>query len=297
MTTSTRMTSTANWTSELKVKQLKQILRHKRIDEERGCVERSDLEDLVRSNVETLEAANKILSTLSTAERQQSKTTNGGGSQEALVKQLRQVLGEDRGVMNYIQYTPSSEHVQRMKDFAKAEPSVFDNPKITPRETWFTNPIFSRSTQMPPYHIHFRREMQEAVRYLYETYAAKTPKSQSRAARNAQHFVQGCLSGLHGHVGIEEHRVFPMMQRRHPKVDLQFLFEDHQRLDREERELTRELNQLVRSTNSSQDSLVPREEIMKVLKKLLAFDKTLMTHLGEEEEVVVPISLASGGTI
>lgn len=293
---STTMTNTSNWTSQLKVKQLKQILRHKQIDGERGCVERSDLENLVRSNVETLEAAKQILSGLSSAE-QQPKTKQGGGSQEALVKQLRQVLGEDRGVMNYPRYTPSSEHVQRMKDFAKAEPTVFANPKITPRATWFTNPIFSRSQQMPPYHIHFRQETQEAVRYLYEVYAAKSPKAQSRAARNAQRYVEGCLSGLHGHVGIEEHRIFPMMQRRHPKIDLQFLFDDHERLDREERQLTRELNQLVRTTNSSPDSLIPREEIMKVLELLLAFDTTLITHLGEEEEVVVPISLASGGTV
>jgi hypothetical protein len=111
----------SNWTSQLKVKQLKQILRHKQIEEERGCVERSDLENLVRSHVETLEAANEILSALSSAEQQQSKNKGGGGVEETFVKQLRQVLGEDRGVMNYTLYIPSSEHIQRMKDFAKAE--------------------------------------------------------------------------------------------------------------------------------------------------------------------------------
>jgi hemerythrin-like domain-containing protein len=151
---------------------------------------------------------------------------------------------------------------------------------------------------MPPFHIHFREEMQEAVRYLYEAYAGKSLKTQIRAARNAQNYVQGCLSGLHGHVGIEEHHIFPVMQRHHPKINLQFLFQDHQRLDRKERQLTRELNQLVRSaTSSSSDSLIPREDIMEVLRLLLAFDTTLMTHLGEEEEVVVPISLSSGGAI
>lgn len=280
----------SSWTSQLKVKQLKQVLRLKAVTDE--CVERSELDVLVRTHVESLEAAHELLKQ---AEQPSSSSNNDMTTTQHkdIMNQLQQVLRQDRGVLNYTHYTPSSTHLARMKKFATIAPGIFDNPHVTPRNSWFTHVNYHRSTQMPPYHVHFREELQEALRYLYEAYAATSLSTQQRATRRAQHCVQACLSGLGGHVGIEEQYAFPSMQRRQPRIDLTFLFEDHQRLDRAEKQLLQDLRLVVQKMTGR--DLVPRDSILTLLRSLLDFDVLLMTHLGEEEEVVVPITLVGGG--
>jgi hypothetical protein len=320
-TTTTGSQLGPHWTKQLKAKQLKRILHTKPAAAEalRGCVEWSDLDALAQKHVSSLEEAETILSASSGAAGRKetmgtapvargasgtstagTATTTDHSTTEEVLMQLKQILGQDRGVVNYTHYNPSAEHLERMKKFTEIKPHMFDNPKVTPRHAWFTNPAYRRSQQMPDYHVHFREEMQEAARSLYEAYATTTPSQQHRAIRQAHGYLQGCLSGLHGHVGIEEHSVFPKMQRQNPDIDLEFLFRDHGRLDRTEKQVMKELKQLLMNSdtaskkNRSNGLVLPREDIVAVLRSVLNFDTLLMTHLGEEEDVVVPITLTTG---
>ena len=71
----------------------------------------------------------------------------------ALVQDL---LNAPRGDVNYTLYTTSDAHRTRMQDLP-------ESLKI-PREQWFTHRNWRGRTQMPPYHVHFREEMQQVCR-------------------------------------------------------------------------------------------------------------------------------------
>jgi hypothetical protein len=278
-----------NWAKQLKVQQLKQLLRARSIKEERGCVERSELEALAVANYGSLEEAQTILAQQEYPTKKKDQLPNN-----ATMEELKRVLGEDRGVMNYTNYVPSQQHLERMMQFKMTVPTVFDNPTLTPRSKWFTHKNWSKSAQMPPYHIHFREELQEAIRALYECYSAKLAKAQARSAQRAKSVFVGSMSGLGGHVSIEERHLFPQFQRTFSNIDISFLYNDHKHLHREESAAKKKLEDLTRAIAAADGILVPREDILPALNSLLAFDAELMAHLGEEEEIVVPMTLASG---
>ena len=73
---------------------------------------------------------------------------------------------------------------------------------------------------MPPYHVHFREEMQELIKLLLMWYnAEREPPVQYLQA--GQRVFRSCMGGLRGHVSIEEHHVFPELQSAHPGTYVQ----------------------------------------------------------------------------
>eukprot|EP00957_Ditylum_brightwellii_P159615 12150230-Ditylum_brightwellii.AAC.1 len=141
---------------------------------------------------------------------------------------------------------------------------------------------------MPPYHIHYREEMQKVVKYVLDAYNTTHPTFLLEKVKHAENCYRGSMRGLHGHVQIEEYACFPLYQRVFPEVDIAFLWEDHEELHTSEEKVYDAFRKV---TSSDDDSVVSREELMVLMKVIVDFDDQLMTHLGEEEEVVVPMSL------
>lgn len=199
---------------------------------------------------------------------------------------LEGILSQERLVLNFEHYTVSEEHTKRMTELAKQVPTLYANPEITPRSKWFQHPRFHENSQMPPFHVHFRQEMKECLNYLYEAYSNEDNDAQHKHLLRAYRTFSGSMRGLNGHVSIEEYACFPLYRDCFPQVNIDFLYHDHKSLKDAERKTMHQLEAL---GASQQD--ITKEEIMQCLQQLLDFDDQLMAHLGEEEEVVVPMSL------
>ena len=202
---------------------------------------------------------------------------------KSLKEQIEQVLAQDRHVLNFEHYTPSPEHVQRMETLAKLAPELYDNPDITPRSKWFQHARYHQNSQMPPFHVHFRTETQAVIHMLYK--ALQVPESQQQSIRRAAHIFQSSMRGLQGHVSIEEYACFPLYQQTYPHVDVSFLTNDHKDLHKQEETTQKELSELSLQSSPS------KQAIQETLGVVLDFDQHLLAHLGEEEEIVVPMSL------
>ena len=100
------------------------------------------------------------------------------------------------------------------------------------------------------------------------------------------------METLSFHVQIEENHFFPACQEAYPMINLQSLFDDHEKLHEKESNLHSEFHEslaLLNDTGADVTKLVT--SLVKLGSSALAFDDVLMNHLGEEEEIVVPICL------
>lgn len=221
-------------------------------------------------------------------------TTNASDWQH----RLNTVLRQQRRVLNFKHYTVSDDHATRMKELADTIPEVFDNPSSTPRSQWFDHPKFGMNTQMPQFHVHFRLEMQEVLRRLQQAHqsAIRNDDNQTRSSiALAVRTFMGSMRGLHGHVSIEEGAYFPYFERLYPTLDFRFLYEDHEHLHSTEARLTRMLSDLMAASDKYDNNNKLSELLVDTIEVALDFDEELMSHLGEEEEIVVPMSLALKG--
>ena len=124
---------------------------------------------------------------------------------KTILERAQLVLSQDRGVLNFERYKPSQEHVRRMQSLAESAPELYNNPSITPRSKWFSHPRYHQNSQMPPFHVHFRQEMQGVIQYLVKAYSSgDPPKSVTSHIRRAHSTFVGSMRGLNGHVSIEE---------------------------------------------------------------------------------------------
>eukprot|EP00980_Cylindrotheca_fusiformis_P015351 scaffold4304_cov71-Cylindrotheca_fusiformis.AAC.4 len=229
----------------------------------------------------------RMTSTMS-KEATPTSSVSSSSSSSSWKERLDTILQQNRHVLNFEHYTVSKEHMERMKELAQLAPELYDNPEITPRSTWFDHVRFNENSQMPPFHVHYRTELQHIIHCIYKAYNEndddnddKQKKQLSRAFRS----FSGCMRGLNGHVSIEEYACFPVYQDCYPKVNIRFLYEDHKSLKKAEHKAMNKLGTLVQ-----QDS-VTKEDILECLQHMMDFDDHLMGHLGEEEEIVVPMSL------
>ena len=284
-----RMSSTTekSWTASIKVAEMKQVL--KAVPEAAHCVERSELETLVSRRFSSLDDFQAALNA------QQANEEHEATRIKPLLARVQQVLSQDRQTLNFEHYTTSDEHKQRLQELATVAPELYDNSSITPRSKWFQHPRYRQNSQMPPFHVHFRYELQDVVRYVYEAYSASDARRQSQALQKAHSLFQRSMRGLNGHVSIEEYACFPIYKDLYPHMDLQFLYADHQHLHATEQHVERTLRGLLKQSSQQPSGasiiMIPREELVSVLETVLDFDDMLMTHLGEEEEIVVPMSL------
>ena len=114
--------------------------------------------------------AQKVLGKQPNAAKRSSSSSIGTSNNPDWQQQLEIILKQRRNVLNFSEYTVSQAHEKRMAEFAKAAPQVFDNAEITPRSKWFNHPNYRRNSQMPPFHVHFRQEMQSVLGYLQQAY-------------------------------------------------------------------------------------------------------------------------------
>ena len=264
--------SNSSWTLDLSVKELKQL--SATLDGAERCFEKSDLQQLVAKHYKSLEEARS----------QVSRTSD-------TLSRLKTILSQDRGVQNFEHYTPSDEHKERMNYLAEHAPDLFNNPTRTPRSTWFRHPRYHQNSQMPPYHVHFRQEMQGTLQYLYDTLSASQATNQLRALNSADRYFRGCMRGLNGHVSIEEYACFPCYKDNFPAIDIDFLYADHKELHRSEESVKKAFSTILDKADENYGDLIPKADILEIIQQVLDFDDQLMSHLGEEEELVVPLSL------
>jgi hypothetical protein len=213
-----------------------------------------------------------------------------------VVARVKLILSQDRGVLNFENYTPSSGHVNRMKSLARTAPELYDSPHITPRSKWFSHEKWNQNSQMPPYHVHFRQELQDVVRYLFDAYNNNSNhhhpnnNKSTMMIQNAHSLFVGSMRGLNGHVSIEEYACFPLYVDTFPNVDIACLYKDHKQLHKSEKAVQKTLSSLLEEEEKSSEK-ASRQAILSSLQVVLDFDDRLMAHLGEEEEIVVPMSL------
>ena len=210
---------------------------------------------------------------------------------------LERILSQDRDALNFPHYTLSKDHIVRMKMLAQQAPELYDNPEITPRAKWFHHPRYAQNSQMPPFHLHFRLDMQEVLENLLKAYSVASAlvhnsasNLQTKAIERAFRIFYTSMNGLNGHVSIEEYSCFPMYQDLFPHVELQFFYDDHTALKQLENTVMSSLNALLERGHHG-EPLATAEEILNCLIQVMDFDDELMAHLGEEEEILVPMSL------
>ena len=109
----------------------------------------------------------------------------------------------------------------------------------------------------------------------------------TRLLQSAYKSYQGMMRGLHGHISIEEGYYFPNLSKL-SGVDLQHLYEDHKHLGESESRISSLLRLMVENTAKGRDVRMASA----VLSCVLRYDTELMNHLGEEEEIVVPLTLS-----
>lgn len=281
-------TSEAGWTPKFKISEMLLLLED--VPDAAQCLERSEMESMVREHFSSMEEARAILESKKESKKKAKQQRQGQRRNDPL-ERLQRVLSQDRAVLNFDQYTTSTEHNKRMAVLKEKAPELFDDPNLTPRSKWFNHKHWNRNSQMPPFHVHFRVEMQDVLRLLYEAYAASTknPKTQMRAIRNANSHFNGCMRGLSGHVRIEEYACFPLFKKAFPHADVSFLEKDHKHLHKKEKEVNKAFSDAV--LRLSAKDCIPPDQVLALTETVLDFDDCLMAHLGEEEELVVPMSL------
>jgi hypothetical protein len=191
--------------------------------------------------------------------------------------QLARSVSQDRSALIFCDYEMSTEGRQRRDALG---------PLLVHRDDWLSHPGWKRRPQMPSFHVKFRMGMQQTLRILSDWYASSSrdPKPAEEAGR---HFG-AVKTVLNGHVRIEETHVFPQLQNWHPRVDTTFLYVDHARLHELEETVTKNFKSI---QTAALYGHIDREDKADLLRSVLAFDKCLMTHLGEEEDIVVPLTL------
>ncbi|MFT4784454.1 MAG: hypothetical protein ACI9IV_002200 [Paracoccaceae bacterium] len=105
------------------------------------------------------------------------------------------------------------------------------------------------------------------------------------------HFGGNLVSNLHGHHGWEDHSYFPELSAADPRFDagLEVLEQDHADLDKVLDDFTRTANRLIKL--STMDQAQAYEEAGQLHKTSETIEAFLKRHLGEEEELAVPIIL------
>jgi len=109
--------------------------------------------------------------------------------------------------------------------------------------------------------------------------------------RTFSHYGGSLVSSLHGHHSWEDRFLFPdlMLKEKRIQHGLDMLESDHVELDSL-------LNQLTQSTNDAARSMkngvpVSRDDVGKLQQRTEALGQLLTRHLGDEEDLIVPVVL------
>ncbi|MEM9247823.1 MAG: hemerythrin domain-containing protein [Pseudomonadota bacterium] len=159
-----------------------------------------------------------------------------------------------------------------------------------PRGTWEAHPGFKEKTRhWLGAHQMFRR----VARQICQDTQAVLDKEIALGdyAGRLSYFGGGLVSNLHGHHGWEDHSYFPELAAADPRFEagLDLLEQDHADLDVVLDDLTRKANRVIQLTTL--DAAQAQEEAPAVLPAAEAIEAFLQRHLGDEEDLAVPIIL------
>lgn len=159
-----------------------------------------------------------------------------------------------------------------------------------PREDWENHPGFRDKTrEWLGAHRMFRRVAERLVRDA-EDFLDRRVEAGDYAADLS--FLGGRLvANLHGHHGWEDHRFFPELSTADPRFDagLAALEQDHADMDALLDRFTRSANRVIKLTTL--DEAQARDEAGEVHDASTIIEAFLDRHLGDEEDLAVPIIL------
>ncbi len=159
-----------------------------------------------------------------------------------------------------------------------------------PRESWQSHPGFREKTeQWLGAHQMFRRISATVIKDT-EDYIDKIRDSQEFAER-LSYRGSSLVGNLHGHHSWEDHSYFPELSAADSRFDagLAILEKDHATLHAVLDEFTEVANRVIR--HSRFDDAVARGEAGKLHAVASTIETLLQRHLGDEEELAVPIIL------
>jgi len=159
-----------------------------------------------------------------------------------------------------------------------------------PRDSWDAHPGFKDKTKhWLGAHQMFRR-LSASLRKDSEGFLDGRNDAQDYAARLSFRGNQ-LVSNLHGHHGWEGHSYFPELSAADPRFDagLEILEKDHKALDAVLDSFTRTANRTIQLAQLHEVSA--RDEAGKLHGELEVIEAFLARHLGDEEELAVPIIL------
>jgi len=104
------------------------------------------------------------------------------------LQKLWHAARENRARQNYTAYEVGPDHSKRVMSLGD---------KFVSREDWWTHPKYRKRPQMPPYHVHFREEMQECIKLLLAWYnSGREPTHQF--LQTGRDVFGSCMGGLRG---------------------------------------------------------------------------------------------------
>ena len=159
-----------------------------------------------------------------------------------------------------------------------------------PRDSWEANPHFRRATKQWLAAHQMFRDLGRVIRSETETYLDRNREAEDYAAR-LSYYGDAMVRNLHGHQGWEDHSYFPELSAADPRFDagLEILESDHAALDGVLDRFTRAANRTIKLIHL--DEAQGRDEAARVLGEAQKIEAFLARHLGDEEELAVPIIL------
>lgn len=216
---------------------------------------------------------------------------------------LRKLLAEDRSTEIFENYTAGLSHITRMRKMRTVQPEL-----CIPRNDWMQHENWSLNKQMTSYHIPIRSKMQQCLRELVMCFDAigrsgeivqlggEQLEIMSDNIASAFKAFRMCIMVLSGHADKEEHNTFPSLMHFFPKVDIKDMFDSHEGLDSAAeavRDMFSELiSHLAKGAVSTHKSNA-HKQLADLIDAAMQFDAHLNQHLGEEEELAVPMSLVA----
>jgi len=160
-----------------------------------------------------------------------------------------------------------------------------------PRETWEVHPEFAGLVQFwLERHMMFRKLLG-----LLDTDVRAALEGQIDARHHAARLARfgGMLvNDLHGHHQIEDYHYFPRLRLLDPRIEAGFdiLDRDHQAMDGLLSGFADIANAVIRAEDASR-----RDALGDLDAGLVQFAAMLDRHLNDEEDLIVPVILKSGG--
>ena len=159
-----------------------------------------------------------------------------------------------------------------------------------PRESWEEHPGFKEKTRnWLGAHQGFRA-LSELVRADTEAYLDKTLEPEGFAARLSR-FGNLLVGNLHGHHAWEDHSYFPELSAADPRFDrgLEILEKDHEVLDQVLHGFAGTANRAIKLVQLDERQAYEEAGQLRTIAETI--EKLLSRHLGDEEDLAVPIIL------